>query len=440
MAGRVAAEFDAVVVGGGIVGVWAALDLGLRGARVLLVERSRLGGGTSSRFHGLLHSGGRYVVRDPVSARECAVEGMVLRRVMPHAVEDTGGFFVALTPGEERFYEEWAEAARRAGVWFEEVSVSEARREEPLLSPGARLAVRVRDGVIYARESLVSVALTAHVDAGAGVLGYAELVALEPPGGDEGYAAAVIRDRLGGSVIRVAARVVVNAAGPWAPRVAALAGYRVPLNPVAGTVVAYPGPRLRLVLNRLRPPSDGDILVPYGSSVLAGTTAFPASGPTAEPRPGDVELLAREASALVPALRGAGPAAVFASVRPLAERGGGREASRSFRVYTHGGWLVSVTGGKYTTARLVAEKAADEASRLLGLRGSSRTASRVLRGGDPYAELGELEPGLARLLEETRGTMEHLRGRVAAYTLLEEALFRRTRESLGLPQGPLGGG
>jgi len=440
VAGRTAAEFDAVVVGGGIVGVWAALDLGLRGARVLLVERSRLGGGTSSRFHGLLHSGGRYVVRDPVSARECVAEGEVLRRVMPHAVEDTGGFFVALTPGEERFYEEWAEAARRVGMWFEEVSVSEALREEPLLNPGARLVVRVRDGVVYARESLVSVALTAHVDAGVGVLGYAELTAVEPPREEGGYALLAVRDRLGGRMVRVAARVVVNAAGPWAPEVAALAGHRVPLNPVAGTVVAYPGPRLRLVLNRLRPPSDGDILVPYGSSVLAGTTAFPVKGPVAEPRPGDVELLAREAAALVPALRGAEPAAVFASVRPLAERGGGREASRSFRVYTHGGWMVSMTGGKYTTARLAAEKAVDEAARLLGLRGQSTTSTRPLRGGDPYAELQELEPGLARLLDETKGTMEHLRGRVAAYTLLEEALFRRTRRSLGLPLAPRAGG
>lgn len=422
--------FDAIVVGGGIVGLWAALDLGLRGARVALVERAWPGAGTSGKFHGLLHSGGRYVVRDPVSARECVEENRVLRRVMPHAVAATGGFFVALSGAEERFYDTWAEAARAAGVPFREVPVGEALREEPALNPRARLVVEVPDGVVYALESLSSVAATAWLEAGAAVAAGVEAVGFERRGGS---LVARLRDRVGGSVFTLEARVVVNAAGPWAPRVAALAGLRLGMNPVAGTVLAYPLPLLGRVVNRLRPPSDGDILVPYGPVLLAGTTAFPVQGPSAEPRPGDVELLAREAAEMLPRLRGVGPSRVFASVRPLAEKGGGREASRSFRVVAHEELpgFISVVGGKYTTARLVAEHVGAAASRLLGLPEGPVTRSRVLLGGDPLGLLREVAPLDARRLEEAPG-MDWERVRAAAYARLLEKTVEAGRAALGL--------
>ncbi len=73
-------EFDVIVIGGGATGGGTALDLALRGLRVALIERADLTDGTSGRYHGLLHSGGRYAVRDPESARECIDENRILRR------------------------------------------------------------------------------------------------------------------------------------------------------------------------------------------------------------------------------------------------------------------------------------------------------------------------------------------------------------------------
>ena len=75
------AACDVLVVGGGATGTGLARDLALRGLRVVLVEQGDLAHGTTGRYHGLLHSGGRYVVRDPTSARDCAAENQVLRRV-----------------------------------------------------------------------------------------------------------------------------------------------------------------------------------------------------------------------------------------------------------------------------------------------------------------------------------------------------------------------
>ena len=74
-------EVDVVVIGGGATGAGLLRDLAMRGLRTLLVERGDFASGTSGRYHGLLHSGARYVVKDPVAARDCIAENRILRRI-----------------------------------------------------------------------------------------------------------------------------------------------------------------------------------------------------------------------------------------------------------------------------------------------------------------------------------------------------------------------
>ena len=81
---------EVLVIGGGATGVGVAWDATLRGFDVVLVDRADLAEGTSGRFHGLLHSGGRYAVKDPRAAEECIVENRILRRVAADCIEDTG--------------------------------------------------------------------------------------------------------------------------------------------------------------------------------------------------------------------------------------------------------------------------------------------------------------------------------------------------------------
>src|SRR5438552_15241346 len=102
---------DVLVIGGGSTGAGVVRDAAMRGFSTILVERGDLATGTTGRFHGLLHSGGRYVVKDPRSASECMDENRVLRRIAADSVEDTGGFFVT-TPWDDpdysdRFVERW---------------------------------------------------------------------------------------------------------------------------------------------------------------------------------------------------------------------------------------------------------------------------------------------------------------------------------------------
>ncbi len=126
---------DVLVIGGGATGTGVLRDLALRGIRCALVEKGDLTHGTTGRYHGLLHSGGRYVVKDPQSAEECARENEILRRIIPHCIEETGGLFVVTPADDEAFADQFVAACRRTGVWVEEIPVREALRREPLLNP-----------------------------------------------------------------------------------------------------------------------------------------------------------------------------------------------------------------------------------------------------------------------------------------------------------------
>jgi glycerol-3-phosphate dehydrogenase len=138
---------DVIVVGGGVTGLGVAWDLSLRGLRVVLLERGSLASGTSGRFHGLVHSGARYVVSDPVAAAQCAHEGAVLARIAPRLVHATGGLFVLGPEDNPGYVGPWEEGIRKAGVIAHEISPAEALRREPLLSPATRRAYLVQDAV-----------------------------------------------------------------------------------------------------------------------------------------------------------------------------------------------------------------------------------------------------------------------------------------------------
>jgi glycerol-3-phosphate dehydrogenase len=91
---------NVLIIGGGATGAGIAAEAARRGFSVTLVERGGLGAGTSGSFHGMLHSGARYVVNDPAVAAACYAENQRLRRLIPSAIVDTGGLFVAMTEEE----------------------------------------------------------------------------------------------------------------------------------------------------------------------------------------------------------------------------------------------------------------------------------------------------------------------------------------------------
>ncbi|MGQ9489267.1 MAG: anaerobic glycerol-3-phosphate dehydrogenase subunit GlpA [Anaerolineae bacterium] len=453
-------DFDVLVIGGGATGGGTALDLALRGLKVALVERADLTDGTSGRYHGLLHSGGRYAVRDPESARECIEENRILRKIAPHAIEDTGGFFVQTPDDDPAYAEQWVAACRACGIEAAEITPAQALREEPCLNPQIRRVFRVPDAACDSFDILTSLAAAIEAHGGA-VLTYHEVVGLTVQGGK--VTGATLRHRRTGEHQHIGAALTVNAAGAWAGQIAAMAGCPVTVRPSKGTMVAMAYRFVNTIINRLHPPGDGDILVPVGTVAVIGTTSVSVQDPNdTSVQAWEVRKMLEEGEKLVPGFSQVRALRAWAGVRPLYEEGReaeGREAKRTFAVLDHAtrdgvDGLVTVVGGKFTTYRLMAERAADVVCRHLGVTKPCVTKDFVLpdvriplnppkphRLGQRLQELEEapVKTGLICECEiVTRGDLEKAARShpdVAAPWILDDL-----RRDLRLGMGPCQGG
>lgn len=374
-------ETQVVIIGGGATGTAVLRDLAMRGISAILVERGNLAEGTSGNFHGLLHSGGRYAVKDPPAAEECIHENAILRRIAPQAIEDTGGFFVVLTDEDEAFLPIFLEGCRRVGIPTEVLSGAQALQEEPALSPQVRYAATVPDGSIDGWTLCIG-SVKAAKEHGAKALLYTPVTKILRQGDRVIGIQAV--DRASGDEYEIRAEYVINATGPWTTKTARLAGLEVPMALDYGTMVVLNGRPVRRSINRCRPPTDGDIIVPVGTAIILGTTSVPIEDPDDFCiQEWEIDLLLEEAVKMVPVVEEMGIQRYYAAVRPLyqppietaEER---REVSRAFYVLDHEeldglGGLITITGGKVTTCRLMAEKTVDLVCAKMGISVPCRT-------------------------------------------------------------------
>ena len=109
-------QTEVLIIGGGATGVGILRDLSLRGIPSVLIEKGDLASGASGRNHGLLHSGGRYAVSDSEAARECISENKTLRRIAPHCIEETDGFFISLPEDGLDFRDKFLQACEKTGI------------------------------------------------------------------------------------------------------------------------------------------------------------------------------------------------------------------------------------------------------------------------------------------------------------------------------------
>ncbi len=378
-----------LVIGGGATGLGIAWDAALRGLKVILLEQGDLAQGTSGRYHGLLHSGGRYVTSDPHSARDCARENAILRRIIPAAIEDTGGLFVSTPADPPQFADRWLEACGRCNVPAQEITPAQALRREPMLNPRISRAFYVNDASLNSFHLLH--ALTESVrSSGCQVLLWHQVVALLIA--RQAVVGARVRPLAQGEEFSILADVVVNATGPWTAAVAALAGLHIPLTLGKGTLIAMASRVVNTVINRCKPPSDGDIIVPVDTVNVLGTTDVPVSSPEQRSiEPWEIDLLLAEGEILIPSLSQYRPLRAWAGIRPLyrpqeVEAINNRSITRGHIILDHAendslGGLISVFGGKLTTFRLMAEQTVDLICRRLGIRSPSLTAETPLQPG-----------------------------------------------------------
>ncbi len=446
---------DVVVIGGGSTGAGVVRDLAMRGYSAVLVEASDLGQGTTGRFHGLLHSGGRYVVSDPESATECAAENAILSRIQAPAIERTGGLFVA-TPGDDPDYgDHFLAGAAATGVWASEISVADVLRREPRLNPGIFRAIEVEDGSVDGWQLVWGAVNSARLH-GAQVLTYHPVTRIDVAGG--AVRAVHCHDQRRDEDVVIETQFVLNCAGPWAGRITELSGLPpVPVVPGRGIMIAMNHRLVNSVVNRLIYPADGDILVPVHTVSIIGTTDVKESDPDHLPIPAEeVQQMLDAGELLIPGFRNARAVHAWAGSRPLIQddrvsASDTRHMSRGMAVVDHltrdgVRGLLTIGGGKLTTYRLMAENIVDAMGEQLGEVRPCRTASEEIpyeHGSKHYVITHRLEDRERDRLDDQVVCECELMSRGMFTALLKEqpdATLDDVRRRLRLGMGPCQGG
>ncbi|HEX3015584.1 MAG TPA: anaerobic glycerol-3-phosphate dehydrogenase subunit GlpA [Desulfobacteria bacterium] len=383
-------EYNAqvIVVGGGVTGTGILRDLSMRGISACLFERGDLAQGTSSRFHGLLHSGARYVVNDPESAVECSRENTILQQIAPECIVNTGGWFVQKEEDDPIFLEKWLSGCAQANIAVREIPAGEAKRREPLLSKQVLRVFEVSDAVVDGFKLIWANAKSAY-QYGGRYYTYHNVNRLLIEG--KRVVGVVGENVITGEKFVAHAEILVNATGAWAGELLKPAGASLQVICNKGALLAFNQRIFRRVINRLRQPGDGDIFVPHETITILGTTSNTVIDPADNsPSVAEVNRLLALGDEVVPNLARFRVIRAFAGVRPLygGDQGNGgpedgRGVSRNFALIDHEALgevngLLSVVGGKFTTYRLMAERAGDWVSRKLGNSVPSRTAIESL--------------------------------------------------------------
>lgn len=344
------------MIGGGITGAGIARDIALRGVKVTLIEKRSPASSATGRCHGLLHSGARYAVKDPGSAAECARENMVLKEIAPESIDDTGGIFLGITEDDVVYGEKLRDACRAANIPMEEVSPAESP------NPDAIKCYATNDARVDPFLLTLSNLYDARIN-GATIITGRDVAMINSDGVTLGDGQ------------KIKGEIVINATGYECAGLLNQSGLRSLLvQPNKGTILVTERRVCDTVVNRMRPPSNGDIVVPCHTTSLIGTTSSNSTSDV--PVRQEYKDLIREAIQYLPSIKGARVIRAFSGVRPLLGSGDGRNLSRDYQVFRENN-VISVAGGKLTTYRLIAERVSDEAMSMLGERGGCRTNTRL---------------------------------------------------------------
>ena len=324
---------------------------------------------------------------------------------MPHCIEDTGGFFV-LTPHDDPAYvPKFLHGCREAGITVNDIPIKQMLEQEPLLDPGIQACFQVPDA---SADSFLAARLTAKsaTDHGAQVLTYHEVDHLIINGGSTTgqtmVVGAVCHDLIKDEDIQIDASLVINASGPWAGKIARTAGIDLVMVPGKGTMLALNHRVVNTIINRCRLPSDGDILVPAHTVAVMGTTDVRVADPDhISIEPWEIRLLLDEGEVIIPTFKQFRILRAWAGVRPLvqdAAPSGDRDISRSFILLDHAvrdgvEGLLTISGGKWTTFRKMAQVTVDRVCEILKVDRPCRTHLEVLPSHEhkktPHPSLGE---------------------------------------------------
>jgi glycerol-3-phosphate dehydrogenase len=380
--------FDLLVIGGGVNGTGIARDAAMRGLSTCLIEKKDFAAGSSGANSGMIHGGARYLFLDAKVTRLSCLDSGYIQRIAPHLLFRIP-FLIPVLPSGHQLYD-------GAYLYGLECYFEEYDRYQPLKNgkPHARLSDaelhQLEPGIVadtvgavtmdeYGIDPFRLCTLNARSAAehGAEIRTHAQVTRLSRGGGSWSVA-------LDGGE-ELSAGIVFNAAGPWAPKIAALAGFELKIRPGKGVHVTLDR-RLSNYGIVCRAIDGRDVFVmPHEDSSIIGTTDddFYGDPDALTVSQDEIEYLLQAVEHTFPSVRQARILRAWAGVRPTLWKYGPLEdrLSRDHRIYHHGDGFYSIVGGKLASFRAMAEEAVDVVSRALGKGGRCQTHERPLPGG-----------------------------------------------------------
>jgi glycerol-3-phosphate dehydrogenase len=425
-------EWDIAIIGGGATGVGVAIDAASRGYKTVLLEAFDFGKGTSSRSTKLVHGGVRYLEQGNISlVMEALKERGILRENAPHLVSDLAFVVPNYDWWEAPFYgfglKLYNLLSGKYGFGASRILSRDRTLDllPTLAQEGLRGGVVYYDGQFDDARLLINMATTA-ADLGATLINYAPVTEINR--GSDGFVDGLrFRDSESGADYSLRARAIVNAAGPFTDHVRALAGGEIAplISPSQGVHLVFdrsflPGNSAIMVPHT----SDGRVMfaIPWHNHTLVGTTDTPISDATPEPTAQAEEIdfiLKTAAEYLTKPPSRADVLSVFTGIRPLVKggRGGNTAAlSRDHTIHIDESGLLTITGGKWTTYRHMAEDCVNHAM-VLGKLAERDCVTKSLRihgyhqsagGFGPLAVYGADAPAIQDLIRTIPALAERI--------------------------------
>jgi glycerol-3-phosphate dehydrogenase len=458
--------WDFVIIGGGATGLGTAVEAASRGYKTLLLEQHDFSKGTSSRSTKLVHGGVRYLRQGNVAlVLEALRERGLLRQNAPHLVKNQSFIVPNYDWWEGPFYgiglKIYDKLAGDLGLGpSKRLSKEKVLEYIPTLeSEGLDGGVIYHDAQFDDSRLAINLLQTLFDEGGTG-LNYIKVTGLQKANKLVSGVKATCQET--GETFEIQGRVVVNATGVFTDSIRRMDNEDV-------DSIIQPSQGVHIVLDKSFQPGESAIMVPktddgrvlfavpWHDKIIVGTTDTPVESPSLEPRALDEEiefLLTHAARYLTKDPKAEDVLSVFAGLRPLVSKGGSGDTSSISRDHTlliDPSGLVTITGGKWTTYRKMAEDTVDEAAVVAGLdERESVTENLRLHGwlknaeaAEPYEMYGSDALALKKIAEENEGWGEPLHPnlrckpseviwavRSEMARTVEDVLARRTRSLL----------
>ena len=413
-------DHDAIIIGGGVNGCGVARDCAMRGLRVALVEKNDLASGASGANSGMIHGGARYLEHEMDVTKLSCLDSGYIQRIASHLCFRIPFIVPMLSSASnarimlelmEVFFEAYdVYQPLKNGQPSTRLSRAEALELEPGLSPDIIGAVTFDEWGIDPFRLCVANAISAR-EHGADLFTYHAVTAVLKHG--DTVCGVAARDLISGADVTLEAPVVVNLAGAWAPRVAAMAGVEVKVRPGKGIHLIYDRRLTNYSIVAAAVDKRQLFLEPHESSTILGTTDDDYYGDPDDlwATEDEIEYLLQGMETVFPSIREHRVTRTMAGLRPTLFQYGRYEddLTRDHAIHDHADdgapGLVTMIGGKLAAYRLMSEECADAVCRRLDNDTPSTTHLHPLPGGAQSPDL--------RALARTFEVSPHTAGRLA---------------------------